>query len=80
MVAVSEISWEEVADPAFGTAARQAFRAAVAEVADKAKLTLPECNGRVDAATKLVLSGDVELLDDGKARVASGYSAQATYL
>ena len=85
MVAVREITWEEASSPDFGretpqTAVRQAFRAAVAEVADKAKRTLPECNGRVDAAVKLVLAGDVELLDDGKARVASGYSAQATYL
>ena len=85
MVAVREITWEEASSPDFGretqqTAARQAFRAAVAEVADKAKRTLPECNGRVDAAVKLVLAGDVELLDDGKARVASGYSAQTTYL
>lgn len=80
MVAVSEISWEEVADPAFGTPARQAFRQAVAEVADKARATLPECNGRIDAAVKLVLAGDVELLDGGQARVASGSSAPTTYL
>jgi hypothetical protein len=29
MVAVSEISWEEAADPAFGNPARQAWRDAV---------------------------------------------------
>jgi hypothetical protein len=80
MVAVSEISWEEVASPDFGNPARAAFRQAVAEVADKAKLTLPQCNGRVESAIALVLAGDVELLDDGKARVASGSSAKTTYL
>src|SRR5262249_21745767 len=38
---------------------------------EKAKTTLPECNGRVDSAVKIVLNGDVELLPDGKAQVAS---------
>ena len=51
--------------------ARQAFRAAVSEIAVKAKATLPDCNGRVDSAVKLVLHGDVELLADGKAKGAS---------
>src|SRR5215475_16217960 len=50
---------------------RQIWRDAVAEIADKAKATLPECNGRVDSAVKIVLAGDVELLEDGKAKVAS---------
>src|SRR5215475_6342132 len=50
---------------------RQIWRDAVAEIADKAKATLPECNGRVDSATRIVLGGDVELLPDGKAKVAS---------
>src|SRR5215467_582048 len=50
---------------------RQIWRDAVAEIADKAKQTLPECNGRVDSAVKIVLNGDVELLPDGKAKVAS---------
>jgi hypothetical protein len=65
MVAVQEYSWEEISDPHFETPARQAFRAAVAEIAEKAKATLPECNGRVDSAVKIVLAGDVELLPDG---------------
>src|SRR5712692_7634332 len=51
--------------------ARAAWREAVAEIAAKAKQTLPECNGRVDSAVKMVLAGDVELLEDGKAQVAS---------
>jgi hypothetical protein len=51
--------------------ARQAWRDAVAEIAEKAKATLPECNGRVDSAVKIVLAGDVELQADGTAKVAS---------
>ena len=50
---------------------RQIWRDAVAEIAEKAKTTLPECNGRIDSAVKIVLNGDVELLPDGKAKVAS---------
>ena len=50
---------------------RTAWREAVQDIAEKAKATLPECNGRVDAAVKMVLAGDVELLADGKAKVAS---------
>src|SRR5215467_2421517 len=53
------------------TPTRQIWRDAVAEIAEKAKQTLPECNGRVDSAVKIVLNGDVELLPDGKAKVAS---------
>jgi hypothetical protein len=80
MVAVKELSWEDISAPDFGTAPRAAFRQAVAEVAAKAKVTLPECHGRVDAAVKLVLAGDVELLDEGKARIASQANGQTTYL
>ena len=50
---------------------RAAWRAAVAAIAEKAKAKLPECNGRVDKAVALVLNGDVELLPDGTAKVAS---------
>src|SRR5215468_4077353 len=64
MAIVSEISWDDMLDgkPLPETPARQAWRAAVAELADKAKARLPECSGRVDAAVKLVLAGNVELL------------------
>ena len=51
--------------------ARQAWRTAVAEIAEKAKAKLPECSGRVDSAVKIVLAGDVELQADGTAKVAS---------
>jgi len=61
------------------TPARQAFRAAVAEIAAKAKETLPECNGRVDKAVAIVLAGDVELLEGGKAKVASQSNGTTAY-
>jgi hypothetical protein len=79
MVAVKEFSWEEVSAPDFGNPARVAWREAVAEIAEKAKQTLPECNGRVESAVKIVLAGDVELLDDGKAKVASQSNGTTTY-
>jgi len=61
------------------TAARQAWRQAVAEIADKAKAKLPECSGRVDSAVKIVLAGDVELLADGTAKVASQSNGTTAY-
>ena len=79
MVALKEFSWEEIAAPDFGNPARQAWREAVAEIAAKAKQTLPECNGRVDSAVKIVLAGDVELLPDGKAKVASQSNGTTAY-
>src|SRR5262252_388926 len=77
MVAVKEFSWEEVSSPEFG--ARAAWREAVTAIADKAKAKLPECNGRVDKAVALVLNGDVELLPDGTAKVASQSNGTTTY-
>src|SRR5947208_6391092 len=81
MSIVSEYSWESDTwthnngdDPA-----RQAFRQAVAEIAAKAKAKLPECNGRVDSAVKIVLAGDVELLADGTAKVASQSNGTTAY-
>jgi hypothetical protein len=79
MVAIHELSWEEVSSPDFETSARQAFRAAVAEIAAKAHDKLPECKGRVDSAVKIVLAGDVELLADGTARIASQSNGQTVY-
>jgi hypothetical protein len=77
MVAVKEFSWEEVSSPDFG--ARAVWREAVAAIAEKAKAKLPECNGRVDKAVTLVLNGDVELLPDGTAKVASQSNGTTTY-
>src|SRR5919108_3038880 len=79
MVAVKEITWEEASAPGFETTTRHAWRAAVAEIADKARTKLPECNGRVDSAVKIVLAGDVELLADGTAKVASQSNGTTAY-
>jgi hypothetical protein len=61
------------------TTDRAAFRAAVAEIAAKASARLPDSLGRIDSAVKLVLAGDVELLPEGGARVASRSAANVTY-
>src|SRR6266478_1067439 len=79
MVAVKEISWEEASALGFEQTTRQAWRAAVAEIASKAHEKLPECNGRIDSAVKLVLAGDVELGADGTAKVASQSNGTTTY-
>jgi hypothetical protein len=81
MAIVTEISWDDMLDgkPLPEHPARQAWREAVAEIAEKAKATLPECNGRVDSAVKIVLAGDVELLADGTAKVASQSHGQTSY-
>jgi hypothetical protein len=59
--------------------ARAAWREAVQEIAAKAKATLPQCNGRVDKAVAIVLNGDVELLEGGKAKVASQSNGSTQY-
>src|SRR5215813_5220439 len=79
MTIVAQFSWDDIADPAFENPTRQIWRDAVAEIAEKAKQTLPECNGRVDSAVKIVLAGDVELLSDGKAKVASQSNGTTLY-
>lgn len=79
MVTVKEISWEEASAPEFEHTTRQAFRAAVDQVALRAKATLPACNGRVEKAVAIVLQGDVELLPDGHARVASQCQGSTVY-
>jgi hypothetical protein len=80
MVAVAELSWQDVIDSNFPeNPARTAWREAVAAVADRAKAALPECNGRVEKAVAIVLAGDVELLPDGKAKVASQSNGTTKY-
>src|ERR1700730_11138536 len=80
MTIVTSYDWES---DTFTThaehAARAAWRAAVAEVALKAHAKLPECNGRVNAAVKMVLAGDVELLEGGTAKVASQSHGETVY-
>jgi hypothetical protein len=81
MAIVAEYDWESDTFTQHGdeNAARKAWREAVAAIAEKAKATLPECNGRVDRAVQIVLNHDVELLDDGKAKVASQSSGKVVY-
>src|ERR1041384_2793150 len=80
MSIVAQFSWDDIADPAFENPTRKIWRDAVAEIAEKAKATLPECNGRVDRAVKLVLAGDVELLQDGTAKVYSQSHGTTQYV
>jgi hypothetical protein len=61
------------------TDTRALWRAAVAAVAEKATAALPQCQGRIEKAVALVLSGDVDMLGDGTARVASQSQGQAVY-
>src|SRR3989454_4997503 len=78
MVAVKEFSWEEVSAPDFGS--RAVWREAVAGIAERAKATLPEYQGRVDKAVVIVLNGDVELLADGTAKIASQSNGATQYV
>src|SRR5207244_657340 len=55
------------------------WREAVQEIAERAKATLPDCAGRVDRAVQIVLNHDVELLEDGKAKVASQSNGTVVY-
>src|SRR5215510_14764254 len=72
MTIVTSYYWEsDTWTPSGDNPARKAWRDAVAGIADKAKAKLPECDGRVDKAVALVLNGDIELLPDGTAKVAS---------
>ena len=77
MTIVTEYDWQS--DTFTHHTDRAAWRAAVAEIAAKAHEKLPECNGRVDSAVKIVLAGDVALLADGTARVASQSNGTTTY-
>jgi hypothetical protein len=81
MSIVTEISWDDMwsGKPLPESPARKAYREAVAEIAEKAKATLPDCIGRVDSAVKIVLAGDVELLPDGTAKVASQSNGTTKY-
>lgn len=83
MAIVTEISWDDMLDgkPLPENPARQAWRAAVAEVAEKAKAALPEAvNGRIEKAVAIVLNGDVELMADGKAQIASQSNGTTQYV
>jgi hypothetical protein len=81
MAIVSEISWDDMFDGKSvpENPVRKAWREAVDEIAEKAKVALPECNGRVESAVKIVLNGDVELLEGTKAKVASQSNGTTKY-
>jgi len=81
MAIIAEVSWDDVATGNFPeNPARKAFREAVEHVAQKAREALPEANGRIDSAIKIVLAGDVELLDGGNsAKVASQSNGTTAY-
>jgi hypothetical protein len=81
MPIVTEISWDDICDgkPVPDNPARTAWREAIATIADKAKAKLPKCNGRVDKAVAIVLNGDVELLPDGTAKVATQSNGDTVY-
>jgi hypothetical protein len=82
MAIVTEISRNDMFDgkPLPESPARIAYREAVAEIAEKAKVTLPDCIGRVDSAVKIVLAGEVSLLEDGTAKVASQSNGSTKHL
>lgn len=79
MAIVASYDWDTNTYTQHEDLARTAWREAVAEVAAKAKDVLPECSGRVDSAVKIVLSGDVELLPEGQAKVASQSNGATKY-
>jgi hypothetical protein len=82
MAIVTEISWNDMfAGKALpDSPARTAFREAVEVVAAHAREKLPQTvNGRIEAACKIVIQGDVELLPDDKAKVGSQTHGTTTY-
>jgi len=75
-----EASWDDVMRGQLPTnPARDVFRRAVDDVAQKAREVLTERHGRIDQAVKLVLAGDVTLHDDGTATVGSQSNGQQAY-
>jgi hypothetical protein len=59
---------------------RTLFRDAVAEVAERARVALPENTSRIALAVELVLAGDVHLHADGTAHVASSADPSKVYV
>jgi hypothetical protein len=75
---ISEISWDDMLDskPLPESPARAAWRAAVAEVAERAKATLPSAvHGSIEQAVQIVLNSDINLLPDGTATVTSQHDS-----
>jgi hypothetical protein len=73
MVAVVEMSWQDVIDgkPFPQSLAQQLFTNTVISIAAQAQAALPEANGRVERARDLVLGGLVSRKADGTFEVRS---------
>jgi hypothetical protein len=79
MTMIASYNWESDSFTQHtATPARVAFRTAVLQVADKAKLVLADNASRIDKAVALVLNGFVEIVD-GKCRVASQTNGKTIY-
>src|SRR5262247_3811576 len=79
MTMIASYNWEsDTFTQHTATPARVAFRTAVLQVADKAKLVLADNASRIDKAVALVLNGFVEIVD-GKCRVASQTNGKTIY-
>jgi hypothetical protein len=61
------------------TDTRAIWRDAVTAVAERATAALPDSAGRIAKAVTLVLAGDVDMLGDGTARVASQSNGETIY-
>src|SRR5215471_14209873 len=79
MTMIASYNWESDSFTQHtATPARVAFRTAVLQVADKAKLVLEANASRIDKAIALTLNGLVEIVD-GKCRVASQTNGKTIY-
>jgi hypothetical protein len=75
-----ELTWDQVFDGIpMESPAKKAWREAIMDVAERAKAKLPECTSRIANAVKLVLTGDVALLDDGTAQVRGQANGKPVY-
>jgi hypothetical protein len=75
-----EVSWDDALSGHFpDSPARTAWREAILAVAENARAKLPQCASRITAAVKIVLSGDVEIRDDGTAQVRSHQGGKTVY-
>src|SRR4029450_9765821 len=79
MTMIASYNWEnDTCTQHTANPAQVAFRTAVLQVADKAKLVLEANASRIDKAIALVLNGHVEMVD-GKCRVASQTNGKTIY-
>jgi hypothetical protein len=75
-----ECSWDDLmAGTLPETPVQRHFRAAVLEVAARARAALPESHGRIERAVALVLDGQVTLLEDGKSARVNSQSTPDKY-